>query len=273
MSSHSLFESFLASQGYALFESLGTGKFLILGDCPAWCRDVFEVQSEIGKPIRLAEDSPFLENFLVDAEKFWNTKSEGSASSGNWTERDKNGRDIPLQAFALPLDGKKILILRNLSANFAEQQQWFQTARDSLLVHEQLLGEIQKKEILLHCIIHDLSQPLSAITGGFNLLSREKLPAGLRKPVQTGQSESQRQELMIRGILSAFSGDLMAKHSTSDNGSAAPDLATCAKNALEEFSSAFKDKNIRPRFDASQTASSDWRVVGDAPRLDPIFGN
>jgi signal transduction histidine kinase/CheY-like chemotaxis protein len=273
MSSNSLFESFLADQGYALFESLGDGDFSVVGNCPAWCRELFAIQSETGKRHRLAESSPFLENFLVDAEEFWNTKSEGSASSGNWIERGKNGRDIPLEAFALSLDGKKILILRNLSATFAEQQQWFQTARDSLLVHEQLLSEIQKKEILLHCIVHDLSQPLSAMSGCFNLLSLEHLPAGLRKLVETGQSESQRQELMIRGILSAFSGDLLAQQSTSDKGAAAPDLATCAQKAIEEFTSAFKDKSIRLRFDPQSNASADWRVVGDAPRLDRIFGN
>jgi hypothetical protein len=273
MASNSLFESFLADQGYALFESLGDGDFSAVGNCPAWCREAFDIQSETGKPNRLAENSPFLENFLVDAEEFWNTKSEGSASSGNWTERSKNGRDIPLEAFALSLDGKKMLILRNLSANFAEQQQWFQTARDSLLIHEQLLSEIQKKEILLHCIVHDLSQPLSAMSGCFNLLSLEHLPAGLRKLVETGQSESQRQELMIRGILSAFSGDLLVQQSTSDKGAAAPNLATCAQRAIEEFSSAFTDKNIHLRFATPETASSDWRVVGDAPRLDRIFGN
>src|SRR5271154_5408924 len=254
MTSKSLFESFLAGQGYALFESLGDGDFSAVGDCPAWCREVFEIDTETEKRNRLADNSPFLENFLVDADEFWNTKSEGSASSGNWTERCKNGREIPLEAFALSLDGKKILILRNLSANFAEQQQWFQTARDSLLVHE-------------------LSQPLSAMSGCFNLLSLEHLPAGLRKLVETGQSESQRQELMIRGILSAFSGDLLAQQSTSDKGAAAPDLATCAQKAIEEFGSAFADKNIHLRFDPPQAASSDWRVVGDAPRLDRIFGN
>src|SRR5580704_3464890 len=273
MPSNSLFESFLAGQGYALFESVGDGDFVAVGDCPAWCRDVFEIQFPAGKRSRLGENSPFLDNFLVDAEEFWNTKSEGSASSGNWIERGKNGRDIPLEAFALSLDGRKILILRNLSATFAEQQQWFQTARDSLLAHEQLLSEIQKKEILLHCIVHDLSQPLSAMTGCFNLLSLEHLPAGLRKLIETGQSESQRQELMIRGILSAFSGDLMAQQSTSDKGAAAPDLAACAQLATEEFTSAFADKNIHLRFATPGTASADWRVVGDAPRLDRIFGN
>jgi signal transduction histidine kinase/CheY-like chemotaxis protein len=272
MSSNSLFESFLADQGYALFESLGNSDFSVAGNCPAWCRDAFGIQSEAGGRIHLAEDSPFLENFLVDAEEFWNTKSEGSASSGNWIEHGKNGRDIPLEAFALSLEGKRILILRNMSGSFAEQQQWFQTARDSLLAHEQLLTEIQKKEILLHCIIHDLSQPLSAMTGCFNLLSLERLPEGIKKLVETGQRESQRQELMIRGILSAFSGDLLAQ-STADKGAATPDLAVCAQKSIEEFGSAFADKNIHLRFAPPRTGSSEWRVVGDAQRLDRIFGN
>ena len=147
MLSSSIFESFLISQGYALFESFSKGEFLPLGDCPTWCSDIFELRSRKANRVRLADNSPFLENFLVDAQDFWNSKSEGSVSSGSWIERDKAGRDIPLEAFALSLDKKKILILRNLSAHFAEQQQWFQAARDSLLAHEQLLSEIQKKEI------------------------------------------------------------------------------------------------------------------------------
>src|ERR1700693_4564114 len=227
MSSNSIFESFLASQGYALFESLGQGEFSPLGDCPAWCRDTFELHSRNATRVRLDHKSPFLENFLVDAEDFWSSKAEGSVSSGNWIERDKSGREVPLEAFALSLDKKKILILRNLAAHFAEQQQWFQTARDSLLAHEQLLSEIQKKEILLHCIIHDLSQPLSAMSGCFNLLRLEKLPAKLSKYVEAGQRESQRQEAMIRGILSAFSGDLAAQQSGTEEEAAPPDLAAC----------------------------------------------
>src|SRR5580704_9347982 len=273
MPSNSLFESFLAGQGYALFESVGDGDFVAVGDCPAWCRDVFEIQFPAGKRSRLGENSPFLDNFLVDAEEFWNTKSEGSASSGNWIERGKNGRDIPLEAFALSLDGKKILILQNLSAHFTEQQQWFQTARDSLLAHEQLLSEIQKKEILLHCIVHDLSQPLTAITGCFNLLRLEKVPPVVEKYVEAGLRESQRQESMIRGILSAFSGDLMAQQASGHTGAAVPDLSVCARQALEEFSSAFKDKDVRLRFAPPLNDSADWRVVGDAPRLNRIFGN
>src|SRR5580700_10390544 len=273
MAPHSIFESFLVGQGYALFESLGEGEFLAVGDCPSWCRDILDLTSQTEKPIALANNSPFLENFLVDAEDFWNSKTEGAVNSGNWTERDKNGREVPLEAFALSLDNKKILILQNLSAHFAEQQQWFQTARDSLLAHEQLLSEIQKKEILLHCIVHDLSQPLTAITGCFNLLRLEHLPPPVEKYVEAGQRESQRQELMIRSILSAFSGDLIAQRSADKSGAPPPDLAVCVQQAIEEFSSAFKDKGVNLRFAPPSNALSDWHVVGDAPRLDRIFGN
>src|ERR1700736_7069706 len=127
MPSHSIFESFLVSQGYALFESLGGGKFLAVGDCPSWCRDILELTSQTEELIPLAANSPFLENFLVDAEVFWNSKAEGAVNSGNWVDRDKNGREVPLEAFALSLNNKRILILQNLSAHLAEQQQWFQT--------------------------------------------------------------------------------------------------------------------------------------------------
>jgi signal transduction histidine kinase/CheY-like chemotaxis protein/HPt (histidine-containing phosphotransfer) domain-containing protein len=273
MPSNSIFESFLTSQGYALFESLGQSEFSALGDCPTWCGDLFELHSRNPKRVRLDHDSLFLENFLVDADNFWNTRAEGSVSSGKWIERDKTGREIPLEAFALSLAKRKILILRNLSAHFAEQQQWFQTARDSLLAHEQLLSEIQKKEILLHCIVHDLSQPLTAISGCFNLLGLENLPPPAGKYVEAGQRESQRQELMIRGILSAFSGDLIAQQSSDKSSAPAPDLAACAQQAIEEFSSAFEDKGVNLRFAPPSNTSSDWHVVGDAPRLDRIFGN
>jgi signal transduction histidine kinase/CheY-like chemotaxis protein len=271
MSANSIIESFLAEQGYALFEYLGGGEFVAIGECPSWCDEIWGPEARNGKHVRLAERSAFLENFLVDAEESW--PGAGSAGSGNWIESAASGREIPLEAFALSLDGKNILILRNLSSTFAEQQRWFQTARDSLLAHEKLLTEIQKKEILLHCIIHDLSQPLSAMSGCFNLLLLERLPPALKKFARDGLRESQRQESMIRGILSAFSGDLAAQQSAAASDAPAPNLAACAQQALEEFSASAAEKGIHLRLDPRLNPALDWRVVGDAARLDRIFGN
>jgi signal transduction histidine kinase/CheY-like chemotaxis protein/HPt (histidine-containing phosphotransfer) domain-containing protein len=273
MPANSIFESFLAGQGYALFEYLGDGDFRLLGEWPDWCANIWGAQPSAEQPIKLADRSPFLENFLVDAEKFWRTRSPGSANSGNWIERGTDGREVPLEAAARSIDGKQILRLQNLSETFGQQQQWFQTARNSLLEHEKLLKEIQKKEILLHCIVHDLTQPLSAMNGVFNLLERADLPATLRKYVKAGERESQRQELMIRAILEAFSSDLAAQQARETSAAEAPDLLACAKQAIEEFSPAFRERQIRLALGTHAGGSQGWRVVGDSSRIDRIFGN
>jgi signal transduction histidine kinase/DNA-binding NarL/FixJ family response regulator len=273
MAAKSIFESFLAGQGYALFEYLGDGDFRLIGEWPDWCANIWGAQPGRDQRIGLADKSPFLENFLVDAEEFWRASSPGSVNSGNWIEHGADGREIPLEASARSLDGKRILLIQNLSETFGQQQQWFQTARNSLLEHEKLLKEIQKKETLLHCIVHDLTQPLSAMNGVFLLLERENLPAELRKYVKAGERESQRQELMIRGILEAFSSDLAAQQARETGAHEAPDLLACAKQAIEEFSPAFRERHIHLSLGSHADGSRGWRVAGDASRIDRIFGN
>ena len=273
MYSNSIFESFFAAQGYVLFENLGDGNFRLIGSWPPWCEDIWGARPVPERLIRLGDKSPFLENFIFEAVEFWNSRPQGSLNSGNWIERGVSAKDTPLEASAYVLDGKQILIVRNLSEIFAQQQAWFQTARDSLLQHEKLIKEIQKKEILLHCIVHDLTQPLSAMNGVFHLLERESLPATLKRYVKAGERESQRQEQMIRGVLEAFSSDLATQQAKDDTATEVPDLLACAKQAIEEFSTAFRERGIRLRLNPHTDASRDWHAVGDASRLDRIFGN
>ncbi|MFZ3215468.1 MAG: response regulator [Candidatus Acidiferrales bacterium] len=273
MSAPSIFESFIAAQGYALFESVGEGEFRPLGPWPDWCRRILGAPPEDEQPVRLGDRSAFLENFLFDAAEFWRAPSADSIHSGSWVETAAAGEELPLEASAYSFAGRNVLLIRNLSQTFAQQQALYQTARDALLVHEKLLKEIQKKEILLHTIVHDLTQPLSAMTGVFHLLERQPLPSAMRKFVKAGERESQRQELMIRGILEAFSGDLAAQRARETTVSEAPDLLACAKQAVASFSPAFRERQIRLRVDSHVDGSRSWRVVGDSSRLDRIFGN
>jgi signal transduction histidine kinase len=203
MAATSIFESFVSSQGYVLFEAVGGGEFRLLGAWPDWCGKMWGDAPSNGATLRLGDKSAFLDNFLYDAEDFWKTKQSGSISSGNWIEAGESGDSTPLEASAVLIGGQRILIVRNLGKAYVEQQEMYQTARDSLLSHERLLREILKKEILLHCIVHDLSQPLSAMSGTFHLLSMEPLSSQMKKYVKSGEREAQRQEMMIRGILEA----------------------------------------------------------------------
>ena len=273
MAASSILESFLAAQGFALFEYTGNGAFHPIGEYPKWCQNLWKGALSRDKSIRLAEASPLLENFLIDAEGFWNSNREGSANSPVWIERDPSGREVQLEAAALHVDGKNLLLIRNLASTYAERQKLYQAARDSLLEHERLLREIQKKEILLHCIIHDLSQPLTAMRGCFNLMSLQDLSADLRRMVDTGERESNRQEQMIRGILQAFSADLAGQQPSAESTPSAADIGAAAQRAVQEFSPAFAEKQIKLQLDPAVELSRDWIVAGDDSRLDRIFGN
>lgn len=277
MAGTSLFEILLASQGHALFEHLGEGSFRPIGAYSDWCKRIWgeaaAVDAEPANTLRLAEAAPFLENFLVDAAAFWDSHTEGSLQSGNWIEHTSEGNEIPLEASAVSLDGKSLLIVRNLSHTFAEQQQLYQTARDSLLEHEKLIREIQKKEILLHCIIHDLTQPLTAMTGCFDLLSAEVFSDRVAGFVLTGRKESQRQEQMIRGILQAFSADLSGQQSVDGKAAEVPDIAAIAAQEVKSLSAAFSAHGVRLQLAPRLDPSRDWKVIGDASRIHRIFGN
>jgi len=273
MQKDSIPDSFLAGQGYALFEYLGGGTFHAIGKSSEWCEKLWGTGGRHGKSICLAEASPFLENFLVDAESFWNSDRPGSADSGVWIERGSGGSETPLEATALRLEGKPVLVIRNLAGTYADRQRVFQTARDSLLEHERLIKETQKKEILLHCIVHDLSQPLTAMRGCFNILSLENLSADVKRMVETGQRESHRQEQMIRGILEAFSSDLAGQQSKTPEEIGGSSLGASAQRVVQEFFPAFQDKGIRLSLDPALDLSRDSNVVGDASRIERIFGN
>src|SRR5262249_24723566 len=158
-------QTFLREQGYALLRPRGDRSFALVSEAPSWFAEVWGQPAAAGNATRIAEASPFLENFLVEAEEFWSSGAGEVCASGTWLEVGRNKQEIPLEAVALRLNGEKLLSIRSPQKAFREQSQVFQTARESKLAHERLLKEIQKKEILLHCIIHDLSQPLAAMRG------------------------------------------------------------------------------------------------------------
>jgi signal transduction histidine kinase/DNA-binding NarL/FixJ family response regulator/HPt (histidine-containing phosphotransfer) domain-containing protein len=279
MAETSIFESFVSSQGFVLFEAVGEGEFKLMGGWPEWCEKMWgdapakSSGGGAGGTMRLGEKSAFLENFLYEAEELWKVGGSGPVSSGNWIEAGEAGESIPLEATAMMVASRRILTVRNLGKAYSEQQEMYQTARDSLLSHEKLLREILKKEILLHCIVHDLSQPLSAMAGTFHLLGTEHLSPEVKRYVKSGEREAQRQEMMIRGILEAFSSDLAAQQAVSTEPHEAPDLLRSAQATIEAFENAFRDRGIGLRLDPSVRVKADWRVTGEASRLERIFGN
>ncbi len=273
MAGESLLAAFLRHQGFAVFEYIGDGVFHPMCQPAGFCQDIFGEHMAAVESVRLADTMPFLDDFLTDAEQFWASSTEGSIESGAWIGKGMSGRDIALEASALWLAGKRILFLRNPQEQYDEQVELLQKARNGLLEHDRLLREVQKKEILLHCIIHDLAQPLTAMRGCFSALALGQLPPNLEELVDIGQRQTEKQEAMIREILEAFSAELTAQQGFHTDAEHAPDLAACAMEVVRDFSAAFAEHGARIEVDPHLDLSREWRVVGDASRLRRIYAN
>jgi signal transduction histidine kinase/HPt (histidine-containing phosphotransfer) domain-containing protein len=269
----SLLPFFVRELGYALFEPKGKNQFVALTEAPPWLLDLWGSVPTPPAEIDLAKRSPYLENFLDEAYAFWKPGGSGEHRSETWVESNLAGRELPLQAIALHVQGKPVLALHSPDLAFREQVRTLQTARNALLDHERLLSEIQKKEILLHCIIHDLSQPLSVMHVALDCLTDEVMDAKHKKFIELGKNASEQQESMIREVLQIFSADLRTTMDAEKSASSSPNLRESADAVITSLGPAFEAKQVRLVLAASQGADENWLVRGEESRLRRILSN
>ncbi len=154
------------------------------------------------------------------------------------------------------------------------QDRMLQQARyDLSLNHRSLLKEIQKKEILLHCIVHDLAGPLMGIRGGFELLAGENISDKGRKFLEIGLRQAARQDALIREILQTFSAEVESLEKFDTDPDKAPDAAQSAREVITTLSPAFALNQIKLQFDPCVDSTKDWKVVGEKSRLERVISN
>jgi len=266
-------EKALAEMGFALLEYRGNGEFLPIATLPTWFSEIWAETRNSSDPIPLTRQSPFLESFLLEAEDFWNSPTPAGCQSETWIEKALSGREIPVQARALLLDGNQILALLSPDAQFRERVRFLQTARNALLDHERLAREIQKKEILLHCIVHDLSQPLSIMHVAMDSLSEESISERSKQFLTLGKHAGDQQETMIRQILRTFSDDLRASLDAGTEGNVSSDLLECARKTTTSLAPTFEAKGVHLAVSSLVDLEAKWLVVAEESRLQRIFSN
>ena len=266
-------QKFPTEMGFALLEYRGDGEFLPIAELPNWFSEIWAVAGDGPGPIPLARQSPFLENFLLEAEDFWNSPNSTACQSETWIEKALSGREIPVQAKPLFLSGKRILALFSPDVQFLEQVKFLQTARNAELDHERLAREIQKKEILLHCIVHDLSQPLGVMHVAMDALLEEPISERSKEFLTLGKHASNQQETMIRQILQTFSADLRASLDAGTEGNTSFDLLECARKTMTSLGPTFDAKGVRLAMSSTADLDAKWPVVAEESRLQRIFSN
>src|ERR1700690_1398668 len=101
--------SLLAALEIAALERGSDGKLLLSGTPPAWFDAVFSPARGKQNEIDFSESSPYLAEFLVDAEEFW-AGSQGRLNAGTWTQRDTQGQEVGLEAWAVHVNSRNFLL-------------------------------------------------------------------------------------------------------------------------------------------------------------------
>jgi transcriptional regulator with PAS, ATPase and Fis domain len=113
-----------------------TDTFSLQGAAPAWWASIFGTTIP-PSTVQPGEQSPFLKQFLAEAEQGWTRHAAGLVRSGPWTERDQHGTTLHLEATALVVDSRQLLLVARLGADFEQTRATLQQAREQALRHAQ----------------------------------------------------------------------------------------------------------------------------------------
>lgn len=146
--SETITATLLAALGFLTIECLEDGTFQLIGNSPQWyvdfCGESFFWDSN---NFNLVATFPFIEVFLYDAETFWQESKDGQLKSGPWTEVDLAGKEYHLEALALFVEKRRIVLIENISVDYDEKQILLQKLRESSLNQDQIIKNI-RAEIL-----------------------------------------------------------------------------------------------------------------------------
>ncbi|MCI0487344.1 MAG: ATP-binding protein [Blastocatellia bacterium] len=138
MSNEPIKADILAALDVAVLERTSEGEFKLMGAAPLWFARFYPDATARHTVLRPQEKFIFLEHFLVDAHAFWRGKGEGRLRSGAWVETDESGETLHLEASALCLGRRKVLIVELLRFSYEEVHLLTQKAREKSLDYQLL---------------------------------------------------------------------------------------------------------------------------------------
>ena len=261
----------LDALGYVLFVRDGAGALRLAGDWPEWLARLWPAAAVRDAELPLAEASPFLENFLIDAEECWRADVGRLVESGPWIERDPSGTELRLQARALTADGQACLLIERLGEAFDSQVAVLQKARETVIALHRLDAEIQKKEILVHCLAEDLSGSLGNIVTSLRLIEIEKNSPNAVHLLSLAMQSAQALGNVIDKVLGLFPDELKGLYGGKGGVPAFANLHLAVRLSIDDVAPYFSEKGVR--LGTPGAVEEELRILADGEHVRRLLGN
>ncbi|MEO6970675.1 MAG: HAMP domain-containing sensor histidine kinase [Chthoniobacterales bacterium] len=263
-------EAVLDALGLVQFAREPSGALRLSGKAPSWLGDLWPALREGGGVLPVADASPFLENFLIDAEQCWRDGGGGQVKSGPWIETG-SGAEIQLEATALTANGQALLLLERLGEAFEARKSVLQHARETVIAHQRLNSEIQKKEILLHCVADEMTAALANAITSLRLIELEDNGPRTKLLLGLATRATQEQQMLIHRILGVFEDELRKAYGLSSLTNTSAPWDEVMERALETASPLFVEKGVT--LNACEGSTSMVQIPADAAQLERVIGN
>jgi signal transduction histidine kinase/CheY-like chemotaxis protein len=222
MSEASLTLDILTALDAVVLEWQPEGWLNLLTPTPEWFTALYPETANRSHNYIAANISPFLENFLFDAETVWAAGGQEKSASEFWTENSASGAEYHLRALAFTVNSRKLILFSEVGAVFADRQAILQRAREGALhIHalqraEQKLRESETalarardlavqtarlKSDFLANMSHEIRTPLNGVIGLADLMLDTPLNAEQRGYANTIQSSAETLLRIVNDIL------------------------------------------------------------------------
>lgn len=244
--------------------------FVLGGEPPAWFHALGAAEPA-PQPLDVEGLLPFVEAFLPEAEQAWSGDGARRVDSCIWTQVTPSGEELHLEATALRVGALPLLVITRNDALFDEQRRVLQRARELSLAHAALSHEIERKDVLIHCIVHDLAGPLNSILGALSLLDERPPGADGAQLVRVAMQAALRQRELLREILDTFAAERTAIDVAYDDFAVAPDLGEAITQAIEVLGPVAASRGVK--LVGPQAGTAPCRIIGDERRLGRVLVN
>lgn len=143
-----LFNRILSTLDVAVLErGEHSDEFHLRGLLPEWWRLHFGPANCL--LLDLNQCSPFLQDYLAGSHPGWEGPGGVLEKSGPWTEPDRQGGTLTLEATALSIGTRRFLLIERLGSDFEDMQSIVQRARERMLAEDVAVKSHRKAETSL----------------------------------------------------------------------------------------------------------------------------
>lgn len=111
-----------------------SGEFLLQGTPPSWWSQ--HVGPGNCGSFDIHRCSPFMQDYLAGLHSAWDRTSDQIEKSGPWTESDRQGGMMTLEARVLSIGPHKLVLIERLGSDFEDMRAIVQRARERMLAEE-----------------------------------------------------------------------------------------------------------------------------------------